>query len=340
MDYRTLGRTGVKISKVGLGCEWLGIKTSQEEADGIIDSALEAGINFLDTANVYGRGRSEEAIGTALKRNGQRDRIVLATKVFGPMADDDPNAGGCSRRHIIAQCEASLRRLQTDRIDLYQIHLPQDNIPLDETLRALDDLIHAGKVCYIGSSTFMAWQIVESLWIAKELGLNRFIAEQTPYNILERRSERELIPMAQTYGTAVIAWSPLGAGLLTGKYDRHSLPPADSRYADVENKPHMKARLNNAVFDVVDGLQPLATAKGCTLAQLALAWCTQQPGITSALIGPRTRTQLEDNLQSLNISILAEDQIIIDQLVAPESAVARFYEAVYGASFGPRLYRW
>src|ERR671938_611152 len=221
MEIRPLGRTGVQVSVLCLGCMMFGGKTSPDDSYTIIDRAIDAGINFLDTANVYSRGRSEEVTGAALKRNGKRQRIVLATKVHGKMADDDPNMEGNSRRHIIAQCEASLRRLQTDYIDLYQIHRPQSAIPIDETLRALDDLIRAGKVRYIGTSTFAAWQVVESLWVAKELGLNRFVCEQPPYNVLDRRIERELLPMCRSYCIGVIPWSPLAGGLLTGKYRRN-----------------------------------------------------------------------------------------------------------------------
>jgi aryl-alcohol dehydrogenase-like predicted oxidoreductase len=335
MDYRSLGRTGVKVSPLCLGCMMFGGKTSPEDSYVIIDRAIEAGINFLDTANVYSRGRSEEVTGQALKRNGKRHQIVLATKVHGRMDDDDPNGGGNSRRHIIEQCEASLRRLGTDYLDLYQIHRPQSDIPIDETLRALDDLIRAGKVRYIGTSTFEAWQVVESLWVAKEHGLNRFVCEQPPYHLLDRRIERGLIPMARTYGIGIIPWSPLAGGLLTGKYSRNAPPPPDSRFADVETNPRLRARMVEAVFDVVEGLQPLAHAKGCTLSQLALAWCMNQPGITSPIIGPRTLEQLEDNLGALNISFTAEDQAVIDQLVPPGRMVSPFYEA----DFGPHQYR-
>jgi aryl-alcohol dehydrogenase-like predicted oxidoreductase len=335
MDYRSLGRTGVKVSPLCLGCMMFGGKTSPEDSYAIIDRAIDAGINFFDTANVYSRGRSEEVTGQALKRNGKRQQIVLATKVHGRMDDDDPNAGGNSRRHIIEQCEASLRRLGTDYIDLYQIHRPQSDIPIDETLRALDDLIRAGKVRYIGTSTFEAWQVVESLWVAKEHGLNRFVCEQPPYHLLDRRIERGLIPMARTYGIGIIPWSPLAGGLLTGKYSRNTPPPADSRFADVESNPRLRARMVEAVFDVVEGLQPLADAKGCTLSQLALAWCMNQPGVTSPIIGPRTMEQLEDNLGALNVSFTAEDYAVIDQLVPPGRMVSPFYEA----DFGPHLYR-
>ncbi|MFN8488455.1 MAG: aldo/keto reductase [Caldilineaceae bacterium] len=336
MEYRSLGRTGVKVSSLCLGCMMFGGKTNPEDSYAIIDRALDAGINFLDTANVYTRGRSEEVTGEALKRNGKRQRIVLATKVHGVMADGDPNAQGNSRRHIIEQCEASLRRLQTDYIDLYQIHRPQSDIPIDETLRALDDLIRAGKVRYIGTSTYEAWQVVESLWVSKELGLNRFICEQPPYHILDRRIERGLVPVARTYGLAIIPWSPLAGGLLTGKYSRNAPPPADSRFADVATNPRLKARMVSDVFDVVEGLQPLAANKQCTLSQLALAWCMHQPGITSPIIGPRTMEQLEDNLGALNVNITDEDRTAIDQLVPPGRMASPFYEA----DFGPHQYRW
>ena len=336
MEYRTLGRTGVKVTPLCLGCMMFGGKTSPEDSYAMIDRALDAGINFLDTANVYSRGNSEKVTGEALKRNGKRGQIVLATKVHGRMDDDDPNAAGSSRRHILEQCDASLRRLQTDYIDLYQIHRPRSDTPIDETLRALDDLIRAGKVRYIGTSTFGAWQVMESLWVAKELGLNRFISEQPPYHILDRRIERELVPMAQTYGIGIIPWSPLAGGLLTGKYNRNAPPPTDSRFADVANNPRLQARMTDDLFTVVEGLQPLAQSKNCTLSQLALAWCIQQPGITSPIIGPRTMEQLEDNLGALAITITAEDRAAIDALVPPGRMVSPFYEA----DFGPHQYRW
>jgi len=313
-----------------------GGKTNPEDSYAIIDRALDAGINFVDTANVYSRGRSEEVTGEALKRNGKRQRVVLATKVHGRMADDDPNTQGTSRRHIIAQCEASLRRLQTDWIDLYQLHRPRPDIPIDETLRALDDLVHAGKVRYLGTSTFAAWQVVEALWASKELHLNRFVCEQPPYNLLDRRVERELLPMARTYGIATIPWSPLAGGLLTGKYHRGQEPPSDSRFAGVSSNPMQQRRMRDQVFDVTEGVQPLAAAKGCTLSALALAWVKQQPGVTSPIIGPRTMEQLEDNLTALDVVIDDEDRAKIDQIVPPGGMVSHFYEA----AFGPHLYRW
>ncbi|MFZ0217080.1 MAG: aldo/keto reductase [Candidatus Dormiibacterota bacterium] len=335
-EYRLLGRTGVSVSELCLGCMMFGGRTEPEDSYAIIDRAIDAGINFIDTANVYSRGRSEEVTGEALKRNGKRQQIVLATKVHGVMDDDDPNAKWTSRRHIIEQCDASLRRLQTDYIDLYQLHRPRPEIPIDESLRALDDLIRAGKVRYAGTSTFAAWQMVESLWVSKELGLNRFICEQPPYNILDRRVERELIPVAQTYGFATIPWSPLAGGLLTGKYTRNQPAPADSRFAVQANNPMQQRRMVEGVYDVVEGLQPIAEEKGCTVAQLALAWCIHQPGVTSPIIGPRTIEQLEDNLGSLQVEVTDADRARIDELVAPGRVVAPFYEA----DFGPHQHRW
>ncbi len=333
MEYRPLGRTGVKVSALCLGCMMFGGKTAPDDSYGIIDRAIDAGINFIDTANVYSIGRSEEVTGEALKRNGKRQDIVLATKVHGQMGEG-PNQQGNTRRHIIEQCDASLRRLQTDYIDLYQIHRPDPNIPIDETLRALDDLIRAGKVRYIGSSTYAAWQLVESLWVAKELGLNRFVCEQPPYNLLDRRIERELLPMARTYGFAVIPWSPLGGGLLSGKYKRGEEPPEGARFADQTNALYRR-RLNDRIYDVVDGLREMAEAKGVSMSQLALAWCMQQPGVTAPIIGPRTMEQFTDNMGAFDIEITEDERKQIDRFARRGQSVAPFYEA----EFGPHPYR-
>jgi aryl-alcohol dehydrogenase-like predicted oxidoreductase len=333
LEYRLLGRTGVKVSPLNLGCMMFGRRTEPEESYAIIDRALDAGLNFLDTANVYSRGRSEEITGEALRRNGRRAKVVLATKVHGAMDDADPNAQGTSRRHITEQCEASLRRLQTDWIDLYQLHRPRPEIAIDETLRALDDLVRSGKVRYLGTSTFAAWQVVEALWAAKELGLNRFVCEQPPYNLLDRRVERELLPMCRTYGIATIPWSPLAGGLLTGKYRRGEAPPEGTRYGGGD--PRQARRMAERVFDVTEGLEPLAKEKGATMSQLALAWVMQQPGVTAPIIGPRTMEQLEDNLGALAVEIDGDDRKRIDDLIPPGTHVSPFYEA----SFGPNA-RW
>jgi aryl-alcohol dehydrogenase-like predicted oxidoreductase len=334
MEYRSLGRTGVKVSVLCLGCMMFGGKTEPEPSMDIIDRALDGGINFLDTANVYSRGRSEEVTGQALKRNGKRQRVVLATKVHGRMDDDDPNMMGNQRRHIIEQCEASLRRLQTDYIDLYQIHRPSSDIPVDEMLRALDDLIRAGKVRYIGTSTFAAWQMVESLWVSKELHLNRFVSEQPPYHLLDRRIEREMIPVAQAYGWAILPWSPLAGGFLTGKYSRGQERTEGTRFSQSNewNDRHFTDR----AFDVLETATQLAEEKGVSVSQFALAWCAQQPGVTSPIIGPRTMEQLEDNLAAAAVQLTDEDRQRIDAVIPPGTEVVSYYNADFAAG----KYRW
>jgi aryl-alcohol dehydrogenase-like predicted oxidoreductase len=328
MDLQVLGRTGVRVSALCLGCMMFGRRTGAQESYTIIDRALDSGINFVDTANVYGRGQSEEITGEALHRDNRRKRVVLATKVHGVMADDDPNASGNSRRHIIEQCEASLKRLKTDYIDLYQIHRPEPGTAIDETLRALDDLIRAGKVRYIGTSTYGAWQVVEALWVSRELGLNRFISEQPPYNILDRRVERELVPMAETFGIGLIPWSPIAGGLLSGKYRRGQPMPPESRFANADAR--QRSRLVEAVYDVVDQLEPIARSKDCTLVQLALAWVMQQPGVTSPIIGPRTLDQLDEYLGAAAIKLTQADLDLIDTVVPRGGMVSPFYEADFG----------
>ncbi len=340
MEYRYLGRTGIRVSPLCLGCMTFGGKTSPEDSADIIDRALDAGINFLDTANVYNLGKSEKAVGKALKRNGKRDYIVLATKCHGRMHKDeplDPNRWGNSRRQIIEQCHASLKRLKTDWIDLYQIHRPHPDCPIDETLRALDDLVRAGKVRYIGCSTFAAWQVVESLWVADQYKLNRFVTEQPPYNLLDRRIERELVPMAQTYGLALIPWSPLAGGFLTGKYERGK-EPAEGRYAPGPDRNFRAQEMldNEAAHNIVDLLREMADEKGCSVGQLALAWCMNQPGITSPIIGPRTMDQLIDNLGAVDVQLTEEDYKRIDAVSPPRRAVYSYYEA----DFGPHTHRW
>lgn len=349
MEYRNLGRTGVRVSTLCLGCMNFGGRTSEDAATALINYAIGAGINFVDTANVYGydstdypagRGKSEEIVGKALKQTGTRQQIVLATKVHFPMSND-PNAQGNSRRHIIEQCEASLRRLQTDWIDLYQLHQNNNDIPIDETLRALDDLICSGKVRYIGTSTFAAWQIVESLWVSKEYNLNRFVCEQPAYNLLDRRIERELVPMAQTYGIGLIPWSPTAAGFLAGRYRRGEPVPKGARLDEFWGGVR-EAHLVSTAFDVLDVVETIAQEKSCSPAQLALAWCQQQPGITSPIIGPRTCEQLEDCLGSLAVKLIPEDIARLDQIAPPGRVTVPYYGADGQAwtTWGPHWYRW
>jgi aryl-alcohol dehydrogenase-like predicted oxidoreductase len=345
MDYRNLGRTGVQVSALCLGCMNFGGRANQADSTAIIHRALDSGINFIDTANVYGhdpanfqvgRGRSEEIVGKALK--GKREQVVLATKAYFPMGND-VNMRGSSRRHLIEQCEASLRRLQTEYIDLYQLHHPTNTIPIDETLRALDDLIRAGKILYIGTSSFGAWQMVEALWVSKEYGLHRFVCEQPVYNLLDRRVEREFIPMAQTYGIAIIPWSPTAGGLLTGKYRRGKPPVKDSRYDAFWKDPQV---FTDAAFDVVEAVQALAAEKGCTAAQLALAWCLNQPGVTSPIIGPRTLEQLEDSLGALTVQMTDEDRKRLDTIAPPGDKTVPFYgyDGFAWTTWGPHQFRW
>jgi aryl-alcohol dehydrogenase-like predicted oxidoreductase len=329
VDYRLLGRTGVEVSPLGLGCMMFGDRTTPEDSFAIIDRALDAGLNFFDTSNSYGRGRSEEVTGEALARNGKRDKVVLATKYFIRVGEG-PNMMGSSRRFIIEQCEKSLKRLKTDRIDIYQQHRPNPNTAIDETLRALDDLVTSGKVRYIGTSTFAAWQVVEALWASDHHRLNRFVTEQPPYSIFERRIERDMIPMAQTYGVAILPWSPLAAGLLTGKYGRGKPAPDDGRYTLMAGNVLERARWVEQVYDAVDKLMPLAEAKGCSLSQFALAWVMHQPGVTSPIIGPRTMEQLEDNLKALEVTITDDDRKAVDRIVPRGGVVVPYYEAMFG----------
>jgi aryl-alcohol dehydrogenase-like predicted oxidoreductase len=342
MDYESLGRTGVPVSKLCLGCMNFGWKTPEAESMEIIDQAIDSGINFLDTANVYSRGESETIVGNALQRNGKRHSIVLATKVHGRMDDDDVLAAGNNRRHIIAQCEASLKRLQTDYIDLYQIHRPRSDTPIDETLRALDDLIRAGKVRYIGTSTFPAWRVMESLWAAKELGLNRFISEQPPYHLLDRSIERELIPMAQSHGLAILPWSPLARGFLTGKYKRGEDVPGDTRLEGDMSGPFKKRtqqHFSDRAYDVLAVVETLAAEKDCTPSQLALAWVMRQAGVTSAIVGPRTIGQLEDNMEAVSVEITDADRGRLDEVAEPELAIVPYYHGSM-IDFKPSQYSW
>ncbi|MEM9753370.1 MAG: aldo/keto reductase [Planctomycetota bacterium] len=342
MEYRTLGRTGIRVSPLTLGCMMFGGRTDADESYGIIDAAIEAGINLLDTANVYSTGKSEEVTGEALKRNGHRDRIVLATKCHGNMFKEgvngtselhaklNPNQWGNSRRQIVEQCEASLTRLQTDWIDLYQIHRPHPDCAIDETLRAFDDLIRSGKVRYIGCSTFAAYQVVESIWAAEKYGLNRFVTEQPPYHLLDRRIERELLPVCEQYGLGVIPWSPLAGGFLTGKYKRGAAAPDQSRFGGDHPRKTMLGM--DRAYDVVEALEKLVAKKGCSMSQFALAWCRDQPGVTSPIIGPRTMEQLSDNLRAMEVALTDEEREAIDELCPPGEQVVPFYQARWEAS--------
>jgi aryl-alcohol dehydrogenase-like predicted oxidoreductase len=311
MQYRTLGRTGIKVSPYCLGAMMFGAMGNRDHDDciRIIHKALDSGINFIDTADRYSRGESEEIVGKALK--GRRDNVVLATKVHGPMGED-PNQQGNSRRWIMRAVEASLRRLQTDHIDLYQIHRPSPETDIEETLSALTDLMRAGKVRAIGSSTFPASEIVEAQWVAERRGLARFRTEQPPYSILGRGIEREVLPACQKYGMGALVWSPLAKGMLTGRY-RKGQPLPDSMRA----KTFPQQMTDDRNLDAVERLIPIAQEAGLSLTHLAMAFVMAHPGVTCAILGPRTMPQLDDLLAGAGVVLSDEILDRIDEVVAP-----------------------
>jgi aryl-alcohol dehydrogenase-like predicted oxidoreductase len=312
------------VSSLCLGAMNFGGSTSKEDSIAIINRALEGGINFIDTANVYNAGESERIVGQALKENGQRDQVVLATKVHGKMGEG-PNEWGVSRYHIIKACDDSLRRLQTDRIDLYQSHRPSLTIPQDETLRAFDDLVRAGKVRYIGCSTHPAWMVMEALATSEKYNLARYVSEQPPYNLLDRRIENELIPLCQKYGLAVLPWSPLAGGILAGRYLAGGEFPKDSRAG--RGNELFQARITRTGQDVAARVAEMAQERQMTVTQLALLWVKDQPGVTSPILGPRTMAHLEDALPLLEMSLAEADRPLFDELVHPGNAVADFHNS-------------
>jgi aryl-alcohol dehydrogenase-like predicted oxidoreductase len=290
--------------------------TDHDDCVRIIHSALDAGINFIDTADVYARGESEEIVGKALD-GGHRDSVVLATKVHGRMGDD-ANESGNSRRWIVREVENSLRRLGTDWIDLYQIHRPEPDTDIDETLGALTDLVRAGKVRYIGSSTFQPSQIVEAQWVAERRGRERFVCEQPPYSLLHRGIEAEVLPVCQRHRMGVIPWSPLAGGWLSGRYRRGSDSPDASRRAGAQpTRFDMSLPANQAKLDAVTALAELAEQSDMTLIELALAFVTSHPAVTAAIIGPRTTEQLDSQLPALELTLGSDVLDRIDEIVEP-----------------------
>ena len=320
MNYVPFGRTGLKISSLCLGCLNFGPTTCESESIAVIGRAAELGINALDVADVYGRGDNEQVVGRALRELGCRDRMIVATKFTGRHDDADPNAEGASRLHIIRACEASLRRLGIDHIDLYQIHSPRYDVAVDETLRALEDLIRAGKILYAGSCNDPAWKLAAAIHTAERSGGARLVSEQPPYNLLDRSVERELLPAAQSYDVAVIPWGPLANGMLTGKYRRGDAP-AGTRFADRGQTDHF----TDVAYSIVDAVGELAAARGCTASQLALAWCRRHPAVTSTIIGPRNRAQLEDNVASLKIELSRDELAALDHAAPPGSSAVAYY---------------
>ncbi|MDF2439669.1 MAG: hypothetical protein JWN98_653 [Abditibacteriota bacterium] len=312
MEYRRLGQAGVKVSEVGLG-SWLtyGGATENETATQCIHRAYELGINFFDTANVYARGESEKVVGAALK-NFARDSYVLATKVYFPMGDG-PNARGLSRKHIMEQCHLSLKRLGTDYIDLYQCHRYDENVPLEETLRALDDLVSQGKVLYVGVSEWNADQIDSALQLADELNLDRIVSNQPYYNILGRSVEEEVLPLCEEEGIGQVVFSPLAQGVLTGKYKPGQKPPEDSRAADPNQNQFMNGgKLDEQQLEKVEALKPIAEREGLTMAQMALAWCLRKEIVSSVIIGASRPAQVDDNAAAAGKKLSAETLDAID----------------------------
>jgi aryl-alcohol dehydrogenase-like predicted oxidoreductase len=316
-EMRTLGRTGVRVSPLCLGAMMFGGwgNTDHDDCIRIIHRALDAGINFVDTADVYARGESEEIVGKALA-GGRRDNVVLATKVHGTMGDD-PNEFGNSRRWIVREVENSLRRLKTDWIDLYQIHRPELDTDIDETLGALSDLVHAGKVRYIGSSTFPASQIVEAQWVARDRGRERFVCEQPPYSMLIRGVEADVLPTCQRHGMGVIPWSPLAGGWLTGRYRLGAELPQSQRAARIPSRFDMSLPGNQRKLEAADALAKVAEEAGLTLIEMALAFVIRHPAVTAAIIGPRTMEHLESQLTAADAVLSDEVLDRIDEIVPP-----------------------
>lgn len=325
MKYNLLGNTGLKVSELCLGTMTFGNKgifkvmgsLGQEPVDALLKRSVDAGINFIDTANVYSEGMSEELTGQAIRNLGlNRDDLVLATKVRGKMGDK-PNEIGLTRKHIMQQAEASLKRLKTDYIDLYQIHSYDPLTPLEETLRALDDLVRSGKVRYIGASNMAAWQLMKAVGYSTYNHLEKFVSLQAYYTVAGRDLEREIIPLLNDQKLGLMVWSPLAGGLLSGKYSRDEQNKEGGRRANFDFPPVNKER----AFDVIDLLTPMATAKNATVAQLSLAWLLHQPAVTSVIIGANKTEQLDDNLKSIDIHFTAEE---LQQLDAASKLPAEY----------------
>jgi aryl-alcohol dehydrogenase-like predicted oxidoreductase len=329
MDYRQLGRCGLRVSTLTLGTMTIGggggfASVGAVDLDGArrqIDLALDAGVNLIDTADVYSAGVSEEIVGQALV--GRRDRVLLATKARMPMGDG-PNDAGLSRHHLIEACEASLRRLRTDHIDLYQVHEWDGQTPLEETLDTLDGLVRAGKVRYVGCSNYAAWQVVKALGISDRLHLQRFVSQQIYYSLQAREAEYELVPAALDQGLGILVWSPLAGGLLSGKYRRDAQPEEGRQLTDWNEPP---VRDQEQLYDIVDALVEIAEAHDVSAAQVALAYTLAKPGVTSLIIGARTEQQLVDNLAAADLELAADERARLDELSAPPLLYPYWHQA-------------
>src|ERR1700683_2206919 len=321
MDYRRLGATGLKVSELSLGCMTFGRESNEDESRKIIDKFVEAGGNFLDTAHVYAAGASEEILGRVLKHH-RRDELVIATKVrFNAKlftgGKVGPNEWGLSRGHIMMEVENSLRRLQLDYIDLYQVHAWDFETPIEETMRALDDLVHQGKVRYLGASNFTAWQLMKSLWVSDKHGLARFDCLQPQFSLVSREIERELLPMCRGEGLGVIPWSPLGGGFLTGKYRSGQKPPEDSRLVTTDITSSMAMRISNERnYRTLEAVEQVAKERGRSISQVALAWCNQQPGVSSVIYGARTTAQNDNTRGAIGLKLEKAELEALDKASA------------------------
>jgi 1-deoxyxylulose-5-phosphate synthase len=322
VEHRRLGHTGTLVAPLALGTDNILNPTPEDESSRMIIRALDGGINLIDTSNSYGSGEAERVIGRVLAESGRRDEAVIATKVHYPTGPG-PNDRGNSRLHIMRACEQSLRRLQTDRIDLYQLHRPDFDVPPEETLAALTDLVRQGKVCYIGSSTAPAWKVLEGVLLAELRGFASFVTEQPPYNLLDRRVENELVPMALKYGLGLLPWSPLAMGVLAGRYADDNIRPEGSRAA--LRGGIYAARVSQQAVEAGNRFVRLARESGVDPARLAIAWVMHQPAVVAPLIGPKSVEQLEHLLPVMDLAISADILAACDEICAPGSAVANFH---------------
>src|SRR3954462_9850666 len=332
MHYRQLGRSGLRVSSLTLGTMTFGGRgncanvgsTDVAGAARQIDMCLDAGVNLIDTADVYSGGLSEEIVGEVLDEAGRRDRVLLAPKARMSMGAG-PNDAGLSRHHLIRGCEASLRRLRADHIDLYQVHEWDGQTPLEETLSALDDLVRSGKVRYVGCSNYAGWQLVKALGLSERLGLERFVSQQVHYTLQAREAEYELVPAGLDQGVGIMVWSPLAGGLLSGKYRRDQEWPEGSRGLTDWNEPPV--RDPDALYDIVDVLVEVAEGRGVSAAQVAVAWLLGRPGVSTVVVGARTDEQLADNLAAADLALSAEDRARLDEVSAPPLIYPHWHQA-------------
>jgi aryl-alcohol dehydrogenase-like predicted oxidoreductase len=314
MEYRNLGRSGLQVSAVGLGCNNFGGRLDEAQTAAVVNKCIDEGITLFDTADVYGRGKSEEFLGAALKPH--RRNIVIATKAAASMGEG-PYWSGLSRKYLMEALDDSLRRLQTDYIDLYQVHFPDVRTPIEETMRALDDMVRSGKVHYIGCSNFFGWQVVEANWIAKTEHLTQFVSAQNEYNLLQRSIETELAPACQKYGLGVLPFFPLASGFLTGKYRPNEAPPEGTRLG-APNNPSAARILNEGNFDMLLKLEKFAEARGHSMIELAISWLASKPYVSSVIAGATRPEQVEQNARAADWRLTQEDMKEIDEIMNVE----------------------